>query len=539
MRFIAGSGSNFAGSAGMAIDLGRANTKSYFLVAPDPEYSGILWDPISGRRRIPVMDASVKATCCGFSSDSRYAVAGTADGKVQLIDVLAGRPLLALMSLNGGEDWLALTDEGLFDGSPGGREHVSYRIGKELTVVPVDRFIQDFYRPGLLAEIWRGERPLPAVEIGKSLPPVLKIVAPIAGTLDTREVAVTVEAQDQGGGISGPWLMQNDARVAAPFQETRREDKLCRRFTISLVEGENRLLVWAASRDGSWESEPAAIVLRYDKPVVPPELYLVAVGIGSYADESMKVRFAAQDARDILQVFKDRGADLYGHDRIHLFPLVDQEATKERLKKTLTEELAPRAKPQDIFVLFLAGHGALVGQRYYFIPYDFKSASVAIEDEIRKQGLPQDELEDWIATVPALKRVLIYDTCHSGGVITASRFARDPFALQKTLEQMSRSSGSFIVAATAAGDEALDIQDLGHGALSYALLAGLGAVDRGPLKDRSVQPKDRNLVTVRDWFGFAQDEVPSLTRSYHRREQFVYFLPGQTNFPILPLGKSP
>ena len=78
---------------------------------------------------------------------------------------------------------------------------------------------------------------------------------------DQREVTVTVEAQDQGGGISGPWLMQNGSRVAAHFEEERRGDTLYRRFSISLLEGENRLETKAGPSDGSWDSEPATIVL--------------------------------------------------------------------------------------------------------------------------------------------------------------------------------------------------------------------------------------------------------------------------------------
>ena len=39
------------------------------------------------------------------------------------------------------------------DGSAGGRQKAMYRIGGGLNVVPVDRFFQDFYRPGLLAEV--------------------------------------------------------------------------------------------------------------------------------------------------------------------------------------------------------------------------------------------------------------------------------------------------------------------------------------------------------------------------------------------------
>ena len=49
---------------------------------------------------------------------------------------------------------------------------------------------------------------------------------------------------------------------------------------------------------------------------------------------------------------------------------------------------------------------------------------------------------------------------------------------------------------------------LGHGVLTYTLLAGMGAVDQGPLKNRALKADEDQLVKVRDWFGFAQDQVP-------------------------------
>jgi len=139
--------------------------------------------------------------------------------------------------------------------------------------------------------------------------------------------------------------------------------------------------------------------------------------------------------------------------------------------------------------------------------------------------------------VPALKRVVVYDTCQSGGAIGTSRTARSPFAFQKALEQMSRAQGSFILAATAAGDEAQESPQLGHGVLTYTLLARVGAAKKGPLKDRP-QPK-QPVVNVRDWLSFAQDEVPALTKILFGREQFVKYIGSGSDFAILPAVPAP
>ena len=74
-----------------------------------------------------------------------------------------------------GADWLVVTPEGLFDGSEGGRQQVIFRVGGGLNVVPVDRFFQDFYRAGLLADLSCGRRPMPEVEFGESQPPAVRI----------------------------------------------------------------------------------------------------------------------------------------------------------------------------------------------------------------------------------------------------------------------------------------------------------------------------------------------------------------------------
>jgi len=103
-----------------------------------------------------------------------------------------------------------------------------------------------------------------------------------------------------------------------------------------------------------------------------------------------------------------------------------------------------------------------------------------IPDQGRKVGrrysstrLPGDELDDAVQSVGALKRVVIYDTCQSAGGDSGPH-GEGPVCLSRALERMSRATGSFTIAATAATDAAHEVQQLKHGVLTYALLAGLG-----------------------------------------------------------------
>ena len=86
------------------------------------------------------------------------------------------------------------------------------------------------------------------------------------------------------------------------------------------------------------------------------------------------------------------------------------------------EKIAEQAGPQDVFMLTLSGHGVMVGQRYFFLPHEFTSKDEGgWEDDAKLHGLPNDALLKWINKVPALKRVVVYDTCQSGAAVAADR----------------------------------------------------------------------------------------------------------------------
>jgi hypothetical protein len=335
--------------------------------------------------------------------------------------------------------------------------------------------------------------------------------------------------------VQGPWLLHNGVRVLAPGQAERDGKVTRRKFTVALVEGDNRLQVQAAAADGSWESEPAEVRIRYEKPLDKPELYLLAVGVSKYSTANLNLKFAARDAKALADLFRKRSSALYAN--AHVIELPDEQATRKGIEGAL-EKMAKEARPQDTLLVFLAGHGAVVGQRYYFLPHDFQAQpGERLDDAVRKQGLPADVLGDFLLRGQALKRLLILDTCASGGAVDLFQVAaRNPFVFRGEIERLSRSSGLHVLAASAATEEAKEVKDLGHGVLTYALLAGLAAADGGPLERKPIQPGSPDgVVDVLEWFSYAAGQVPRLTKTYCGAEQNVHTSGKGQSFPVLPI----
>lgn len=352
---------------------------------------------------------------------------------------------------------------------------------------------------------------------------------------------LVVEVEDQGGGIQGPWLRHNGARVPAPgearsiVREGDRRRVITRTFEVPLVEGANALEVQAASGDGSWESEPARIDLTYTRDLPDPHLYLIAVGISRYAQGNLALQFADDDARELVTLFRRRAGALYG-ERVTVVELLDEQATGRAIREAIRAQAAA-ARPQDTLILFLSGHGTMVGQRYYFIPADFHlPPGAATEEAVRAGGVPVDVLAESLTRGQALKRMLIVDSCASGGAVELFQVAsRDPFAFQGEVERLARNQGIFVLAASASSEQAREFQELGHGALTYALLAGLRDVAGGPLVQVSVQPSGGQVADVLEWFGFAAGHVPRLTKQLCGREQNVHTSGKGASFPVLPV----
>lgn len=87
------------------------------------------------------------------------------DQRIKLWDASGGEELASLLALDR-DEWLVVTPDGLFDGSPAAWGEVLWRFSPELSdVAPVEIFFNEYFHPNLLADIVSGERPSAPINI--------------------------------------------------------------------------------------------------------------------------------------------------------------------------------------------------------------------------------------------------------------------------------------------------------------------------------------------------------------------------------------
>jgi WD40 repeat protein len=489
----------------------------------DQDHAIRIWDLAGKKLRATLQGHALAPVALACSPEGRVLASGSADGTLRFWDVPAARLLATALELDRGADWVVTTPDGLFDGSPGAFRLMEWRIGDKL--LALDQFFNDFYTPGLLARLLQPPSSQGAPRASLALaqlkaPPRIQILSPASGaTVSSGSLEVEARLVDQGGGASSPRLFLNGHRLPDSRAQVQGERV---RFRVDLVEGVNRLRVTAFNQDGSVESRGDEIaVLCQAAQARRPTLYVLAVGIDNY-QAGLRLGFARKDAQSMAGFFQP---GLFAQVKATL--LTDEKATRQSLLAALAE-VARQAGPQDSFVLYLAGHGALLGDLFYYLPYD---AALATDDDLRRSCLSSVELGQALAEIPATRQILVVDACHSGasaGALGRLLASRDALDLRRAQERLARSSGTFLIAASTAQQYAKEFPELGHGVLTYAILTGLGAA--GP---PAAPVNGEGQVTVNALLRYLSDEVPRLAEKFQGgRQDIVQYSLGQ-DFPLV------
>lgn len=478
------------------------------LVTAAEDNAVTVWDVTAGKKTAALAGHTRPVHAAAVHPKGRLVVTAALDGTVRLWDADAGRELARLVADGGGHDWGVVAANGLFDGSAGGRRRL---LGGPNGTVPLDRF-RDLYRPGLLAELARGDLPGVAPTPSQAAPAVAVALAadPPPGL-----VALDVTVTDRGGGVREPTLLHNRVAAGTPAN-VRREGSLLRcRFELAPTPGLNHFEVRAATADGAVEGEPAGLSVQAAGAAARPRLHAVVVGINEYprgggAGKLEPLEFCAPDARAVAELLRLRPAPAYDPGEVR--ELTDAKATRSGIVGAL-HEVAKAARPQDVFVFFAAGHGVTLGQRYYFLPHDF-AASADLDADVRRDGLSVDDLAEAAARVPALNRVLIFDTCQSGSAVGLGGGPASPFAFRGAVERSARSQGVLTLAAASAAGAANGAKELGHGVLTYTLLKSLDPQKDDFLGDARVARA--GPVDAAAWLRFARDHAPGVWAAFPR-----------------------
>jgi WD40 repeat protein len=481
-----------------------------------------------------------------FSPDGRFLVALGENNDKYIWDASSGEKLATLVNLGGalngrGSDWLVVTPDGLFDGSPSAWKQILWQFGgNTFDVTPAETFFNEFYYPGLLAEVMAGKKPRAPKNISQldRRQPELKLMTQKgqggAGSTSERNLTVKIEVTEKpadkdheaGSGARDVRLFRNGSLVRVWRGDVLKgQTATTLEANIAIVAGENRLAAYAFNRDNV-KSKDATLSLTGERSLKRPgTAYVLAIGVNSYSNPQYNLKYAVADAEVFGEEVRREQQQIASYEHVVVAPLLNEQATKENILRAIkqlagTQEAwpanAPAAleklkatQPEDAVFIYFAGHGTAQGQRFYLLPHDLgysgerTGLDAAGLQIILEHSISDEELERAVEGIDADKLLMVIDACNSGQALEAEEQRRGPMN-SKGLAQLAYEKGMYILTAAQSYQAAQEASQLGHGLLTYAL------VEEG-LKQATADsdPKDGE-VWVREWFDYASTRVPNM-----------------------------
>ena len=130
------------------------------------------------------------------------------------------------------------------------------------------------------------------------------------------------------------------------------------------------------------------------------------------------LEYTDRDARLIAAAF----GRYVGFQRESVRTLLSGESSKDKILTEIDSWLAREDSSNKLIVLYLAGHGIVLGGEYYFVPELRKGFLDGSVPDCREL-ISRSELVSSLNRIPSRKVFLIIDSCHGGAL-----FRSDPYS---------------------------------------------------------------------------------------------------------------
>src|SRR5262249_30260966 len=147
--------------------------------------------------------------------------------------------------------------------------------------------------------------------------------------------------------------------------------------------------------------------------------------------------------------------------------------------------------------------------RYYFISRDFRYQT---DQSFAERGIGQDRLQTWLATIPAKKSILTFDTCESGTLTGVQQGAslRGGFEQLAAVGRLIQATGRTTLTAALDDQPALEGYHE-HGVFTFAMLDALARGDRN----------GDGLISLTELIEHVDGLVPEITSKVWGKRQIV------------------
>jgi hypothetical protein len=329
--------------------------------------------------------------------------------------------------------WVLYTDDGLFDASRDGGRLVAMSVGMDS--IGIEQLAVTNNRPDLiLARLGTGdpgqvawyarqhERRLRRLGLEPGGRPS-EVHLPETRLRSVRQdgdrATLSFSLADSAVDLASWTVFANDVPVQGLANRPVSGRSADVTVTVDLTAGANKLEVSCRNARGA-ESYRQQANLSCDRIVVR-DLWYLGFGVSRYRDPGLALAWAHQDALDLAAAFtrlggssaSDFGADVRGRlfGAVHARVFTDAEVTPAAIRGA--REFLAGARPDDVLVLFIAGHG--VHDRdpeatYYFLPW---GADLA---DLPGTAADFDLVEAILDEVAPRAKLFLMDTCESGEV---------------------------------------------------------------------------------------------------------------------------
>ncbi|MBK7127893.1 MAG: caspase family protein [Crocinitomicaceae bacterium] len=366
-------------------------------------------------------------------------------GQFMIIDPSTGKEDLLMVA--DGDNYIMKTHENFYKVSKEGYELVTFRIGNR--AYPFEQFDAVFNRPDLvlkkmnctdtaLMELYEmayqkrikklGLQPTTTVSLTDIPTTKITNTAGIPAVTDKSTVTVNLQMADNKGLISYNVWVNNVPVYGKKGKPITSKSSLTITEEVPLIFGLNKVQI-ASRNSAGYESLMQTFYVEKTGEQPKRDLYLITIGTSEYKDSRYNLNYAVKDAQDLVTLLSENANGVY--NSVKSKSLLNQDVTSTNVEALKT--FLSTSKPDDVVMVFVAGHGVLDNNfDYYFGTYDMDFSNPSVK------GLAYEKLEGILDGIKANKKILIMDTCHSGEVDK-----EDVFFVETTEEQESNEDVSF------------------------------------------------------------------------------------------------
>ncbi|MGB3345609.1 MAG: caspase family protein [Aequorivita sp.] len=496
------------------------------IVTASMDNTAKIWDVQTGTLLADLVGHSNWVNSASFGPNSKKIVTASMDNTSKIWDVETGKILYTFLAVEN-TGYLVYDEHYHYDGTEAARKLLYFTCGTE--IIELDQVKDQLWVPGIVERINRGE------EINAKTLADLNLcdLLPLTESLEETPTEYRFKITERRGGLGKTVLMVNEIEVKRYQKNVLNKsgnDYILvipkKDVEVFFVTGTiNTVAIKSYTTDNTIPSR-GAIATNLGKTKTntqTPNLFAVMVGVSQYKGDELTLKYAAKDAQDLSSAIKKSAGKLLntdGKEHVFVYNLTTEKEhyllpEKAAIKKTL-EEIGQKAGPDDILLIFFAGHGVVdpTNKLFYFLTADASKATV--DNAVWDVGISLDELAEWTKpqNIKAQKRILIFDACNSGQAINdlvqiggkeqnylAAR--NDDKGQQiKAIENLNSKSGLFILSASATNQSAYEMGRFSQGVLTYSLLK--------TIREQPGILEDGKYLNVGQWFNAAEKEVQKI-----------------------------